>query len=194
MSTVADLPSRVSMLLLCIPKLHQGTTRPPGVEIRPPSGAERETDWERRHPCRHLCDALPIPRLERRPASGAGRVAVATGSRSALVRLGGGGPPPLQNVLCIPRLERRPASGAEPAGRRKAMPRPDADSAFPEIRAAAPQRRRPAASPQPVHKRQLGSIPMASATGRCRSRDDDGRNFGVDSDYASPCSCQKVHS
>ena len=61
----------------------------------------------------HLQNVLCIPRLERRPASGAGRVAGATGSGSALARLGGGGPPHLQNAWSIPRLERRPASGAE---------------------------------------------------------------------------------
>jgi len=86
---------------------------------------------------------------------------------------------------CVPPVvERRPASGAEPAGRRDAMPTADADSTFPEIGADAPQRRRPAASPQPVHKPQLGSIPTPSSseftTGPCRSLDDDSRSFGMD--------------
>ena len=45
--------------------------------------------------------------------SGAERVAGATDSRSALTRLGGGGPPHLQHALPIPRLEMCPASGAE---------------------------------------------------------------------------------
>jgi hypothetical protein len=38
--------------------------------------------------------------------------------RSALTRLGGGGPPHLHRFLAIPELERRPASGAELEGRR----------------------------------------------------------------------------
>jgi len=55
----------------------------------------------------------------------------------------------------------RPASGAEPAGRREAMPASGADPTFPGIGADAPRRRRPAASPEPVHKLQLGGYPTA---------------------------------
>jgi len=62
-----------------------------------------------------------------------------------------------------PAVERRPASGAEPAGRREAMPAPDADSRFPEIGADAPQRRRPAASPRIVQPSQLGDTQGVAA-------------------------------
>ena len=89
-----------------------------------------------------------------------------------------------QGTMRTPVVERRPASGAEPAGRREAMPTPDADSTFPESGAGAPQRRRPAASPQPVHKPQLEGMPTPSSseftTGPCRSLAGDCRNFGMD--------------
>jgi len=47
---------------------------------------------------------------------------------------------------------------------------PDADSTFPEIGAGAPQRRRPAASPQPVHKPQLGANPRRRRRSSRRDR------------------------